>query len=174
MRVCIGGLPGSGTTTAAYLLADRTGLEVVSAGEVFRQMAREMGVTLAAFGRMAQKDEEIDAGLDRRMLSIARKKDEVILEGRLIGALCKKERMPALKIWLHAPASIRSARISGREDVGVERAVRDMLERENSERTRYMRYYGIDMDDLSIYDMIIDSETNAPEVIVEMIQEGMN
>ena len=173
MRVSIGGLPGSGTSTAAYLLAEKTGLEVVSAGEVFRQMAKEQGVSLAKFGKIAQKDENIDRGLDRRMLEIAKKRDTVILEGRLIGALCKKEEIETLAVWLESPRDIRAQRISQREGEDMAKTVQEMAERENSERTRYLRFYGLDMEDPSIYDAVIDSHKHNPPEIVELIMEAM-
>ena len=173
MRVSIGGLPGSGTTTAAYLLRDKTGMNVVSAGETFRQMAEERGVSLAEFGRMSEEDDSIDRGLDARMTSIARENDGIILEGRLIGALCKKENIPVLAVWLTAPPVVRAERISGREGLDLENTTKEMLEREKSEHTRYLSFYGIDNQDASLYDLVIDSHENSPEQIVDQILEAM-
>ncbi|MCK4717910.1 MAG: cytidylate kinase family protein [Thermoplasmata archaeon] len=173
LRVTIGGLPGSGTSTAAYLLGDRTGMKVVSAGETFRQMAKEEGISLADYGKMAENDDKIDRGLDERMLSIARERERIILEGRLIGALCKKEGVPVLATWLHAPPETRAERISGRDRTDMKRTVTDMLERERSEHTRYVEFYGVDNQDHEIYDLAIDSEKNDPEAIVSIILEAM-
>ncbi|MDG6220468.1 MAG: cytidylate kinase family protein [Candidatus Thermoplasmatota archaeon] len=173
MLVTIGGLPGTGTTTAAYLLAEKTKMAVVSAGETFRQMAREKGISLGDYGKMAEADDSIDRELDRRMLDMAKKNDALILEGRLIGALCKKENVAVLGVWLHAPVEVRAARISGRESTDMEKTMHDMLEREKSEHTRYLRFYGIDNRDPQIYDLVIDSNANDPETIVSMIMEAM-
>jgi Cytidylate kinase len=46
MRITISGLPGSGTTSLTYHLAEIHRYDVISAGEVFRQMAKERGLSL--------------------------------------------------------------------------------------------------------------------------------
>ncbi|WP_292351086.1 AAA family ATPase, partial [Methanomethylovorans sp. PtaU1.Bin093] len=57
MLITISGLPGSGTTTVSNLLSRHYEMEMISAGEVFRTLAKERGVTLAEFGELAEKDE---------------------------------------------------------------------------------------------------------------------
>ena len=44
-----------------------------------------------------------------------------------------------------------------------------MLKREKSESTRYKRYYNIDLDDTSIYDLIVDSSDKTPDEISKII-----
>lgn len=56
MRITVSGLPGSGTTSLSRYLAQRHGFEMISAGEVFRQLAREHHMELAEFGRLAEED----------------------------------------------------------------------------------------------------------------------
>jgi chloramphenicol 3-O-phosphotransferase len=42
-------------------------------------------------------------------------------------------------------------------------------ERERSERHRYLTYYGIDLDDRTIYDLVVDSTSASPEEIAKSI-----
>ena len=51
MRITVSGLPGSGTTSLSRYLAERQGFSMISAGEVFRQLAKEHNMELAEFGR---------------------------------------------------------------------------------------------------------------------------
>ena len=51
MKITISGLPGSGTTTVAKLLAERLGYKLISAGDVFRKLAMERGMTLEEFSK---------------------------------------------------------------------------------------------------------------------------
>ncbi|OYT63441.1 cytidylate kinase, partial [Methanosarcinales archaeon ex4484_138] len=60
MKITISGLPGSGTSTIAGMLADHMGLNLVSAGETFRRLAAEYNMSLEEFGVLAERDPEID------------------------------------------------------------------------------------------------------------------
>ena len=41
MKITIGGLPGSGTTTVSRILSEKLNLEWISAGKIFRELAKE-------------------------------------------------------------------------------------------------------------------------------------
>lgn len=154
MLLTISGLPGSGTTTVSRILAERHGLEMISAGELFRSLAKEYGMTLAEFGELAESDDSIDLKIDERQREIASTRDNVILEGRLAGHMAGK----ALKVWIKAPVEVRVNRIAGRESGPFEEKLEETKEREASEATRYSTIYGIDIRDMSIYDLVINSE----------------
>jgi cytidylate kinase len=154
MRVTVSGLPGSGTTTLAEALSSRFDLEHVSSGDVFRAMARERGVTLAEFGRIAEEDPEIDREIDERQREIARERDDVVMEGRLSGWMVEDAD---LRVWLAAPLEVRAERVADREEQTVEEAHDEIEKRQNSESRRYREIHGIDIGDLSVYDLVIDT-----------------
>ncbi|WP_406670274.1 AAA family ATPase [Methanolobus sp. ZRKC4] len=154
MLLTISGLPGSGTTTVSRILSEKHGLEMISAGEVFRSLANEYGMTLAEFGELAESDDSIDLKIDERQKEIANTRDNVILEGRLAGHMANK----ALKIWIKASVDVRVGRIVARESGSFEYKLSETIEREASESVRYKTIYDIDIRDLSIYDLVIDSE----------------
>ena len=168
MRLTIGGPPGSGKTTLARVLSQKTGMEIVYAGEIFRKMAEERGVSLEDFGKMAEEDESIDRALDERMLEIARERDDIILDGRLTGYLTKKHDIPAFRVYVTAEFPVRVERIAGREEKDKKTVEREILTREESEYRRYMKYYGFDIRDTSIYDIVIESDKMSPEAMAEM------
>lgn len=153
MLITVSGLPGSGTTTVSNLLARHYGMEMISAGEVFRTLAKERGVTLAEFGELAENDDSIDLQIDQRQQEIAATRDNIILEGRLAGHMAPH----ALKVWIKAPVEVRVQRIVGRESTSFDQAMKETLEREASEALRYREIHGIDISDLSAYDLVIDS-----------------
>jgi cytidylate kinase len=153
MLITVSGLPGSGTTTVSNLLAGHYGMEMISAGEVFRTLAKERGVTLAEFGELAEKDDSIDLQIDKRQQEIAAARDNIILEGRLAGHMAPH----ALKVWIKAPVEVRVQRIVGRENTSFKQVLEETLEREASEALRYREIHCIDINDLSIYDLVIDS-----------------
>jgi len=169
VRLTIGGPPGSGKTTLAKLLSQKTGMDIVYAGEIFRNMAEERGVSLEEFGRMAETDDTIDRELDERMVKIARERDDIILDGRLTGYMTHRNGIPAFRVYVTAEFPIRVERIAGREEKDRAQVEEEVLERERSEYERYMKYYGIDIRDTEIYDLVLDSSHMSPEALAERL-----
>jgi cytidylate kinase len=155
MLVTISGPPGSGTSTAARRLAAAAGLEHVSGGDLFRSLADERGLSLAELNERAETDDTIDRDLDRRLRATAVERDDVVLESRLAGWMAGGHA--DLKCWLDAPIAVRAERIADREDKSAAAARVETEEREASEAARYAGYYDIDIDDLSIYDLTLNT-----------------
>ncbi|MBK5189975.1 MAG: AAA family ATPase [Methanosarcinales archaeon] len=173
MRITISGLAGSGTTTVAELLSKELSMDVISAGEMFRAIAKEKSLQLGEFNKLAENNDDFDRGIDEKQGEEAMKRENVIVEGRLSGFFVPHAD---LKIWLKAPIEIRARRVAGREGMAYEEALAAMKNREQSEHKRYDQYYGINLDDLSIYDLVMDSSRWRGNGIVETILvaiEGM-
>jgi len=170
--ITIGGLPGSGTTTAARLLSDRLGLPWTNGGEIFRALAKEKGMELNEFGRYAERNPDVDRELDHRIVEIMRKGD-IILESRLAGVNASINHIPSLRVWLHATLEVRVGRIRNREGGNLDELREAVRERERSERSRYMNYYGFDYEDSSYYSLAVDSGTLLPDQIIERIVQAL-
>jgi len=163
--ITISGLVGSGKTTVAKALVNSLDLTHVQAGSVFREMAREKGMSLQEFSVVAEKDKNFDELVDERQKELA-KQGNVVIDGRLSGWLIDAD----LKIWLKARLEERVKRVAKREGKDYETALIETKEREKSELKRYKKLYGIDLNDLSPYDFIINTELWEAEVIVETIK----
>jgi len=166
MKVTISGPPGSGTTTLARIIAEKHHFTLISAGETFRDLAKERGLTLAGFGELAEKDVTIDALIDVRQKEIAKEKDDIVVEGRLSGWMVEDAD---LRIWLNAPIACRAKRISARDGMDEYTAREVTLQREESERTRYRNYYHIEIDDLTPYHLAMDSELWSGEALAGIV-----
>ena len=156
MRITVSGLPGSGTTSLSRYLSEHHGFSMISAGEVFRQLAKDHNMELAEFGRLAQENPEFDKMIDARQKEIAAGRDNIIVEGRLSGWMVTDAD---IRIWLFAPIACRIKRIVFRDQIADEKsAERITIDREECEAARYRSYYNIDINDLSIYQIILNSE----------------
>jgi cytidylate kinase len=167
MLITVSGPPGSGKSTNAAGLADALGLDHVSGGDIFREMAADNGMTPVEFNEHAEDDGAIDRDLDRRLREIARTRDAVVLESRLAGWLAGDEA--DLRLWFDAPIAVRAERIAEREDKAVDVARAETRRREASERKRYRAYYDIDIDDLSIYDAAYNTARWPPDQFLEAL-----
>jgi predicted cytidylate kinase len=170
--ITVGGPPGAGTSTLCKLLKDELDIDYVYAGQIFRSMAEEMNLSLAQFNDLCEKDPSYDQLLDNDMMDIARK-GNVIVEGRMIGPLCKKFEIPSLKIYIHADPKIRAERILERDGGDLYEAIRGMKDREESEAQRYLEYYGIDPRERTWYDIVIDSTNISPHEELDIILKEM-
>ena len=171
--ITISGTPGSGKSTVAELLHEKTNIPYVYAGMIFRNLANEYEMSLEAFGKYCETHEQVDKELDEKQVNILRK-GNVILEGRLSGWLAFKNDIDAVKIMIDADESTRASRIVNREDGTVEQRLKEMKKREASERKRYQTYYGIDLLETSIYDIVIDSSDKTADEIVLLISDFLS
>lgn len=164
--VTISGLHGTGKSSVADRIAQHFGLRRVSAGMIFRAIAKERGYTLEEFSKIAQENDEIDRELDER-LRIEASRGNVVIDGQLSAWMAGNHA--DFKILLVAPIEVRVKRIASRDDVQYEDALRETTVREASERERYKRFYGIDISDLTIYDLILNTELFDLEGVVRIV-----
>lgn len=169
MRITISGPPGSGKTTACSKLSEALGLEAVVFGKIFREFAAEKNLSLGELGAIAENDPSIDRMIDSRILEIARAHSEIILESRLSAYMLARNGIPAFKILLDASPDVRMARVGVREGETLEEATAKTVERQNSEAKRYMKYYGIDINDFSVYDLVLNTDDMTPDQVLETI-----
>ena len=168
MLVTVSGLPGSGTSTVARLAAQRLGLAHVDGGTVFRAMASERGLGLRAFSSVAEANPEIDIELDARLAAVARA-GNVVLESRLAAWIAANEGIPGTRVWIDGDEGVRAQRVALREQTEPGQALEANRAREASERHRYKTLYGIDLDDRSVYDLVIDATDQSAEAVAESI-----
>lgn len=169
MRISISGLPGAGTTTVSKKLAKKLNYKHIDVGQIFRQAALEHKMSLFDFENYVLKHLEEDRKIDQRVMDYARENKDIILEGRLTGWMTKRNKIPCFKVWFSAPKKIRAERIAQREKISFPEALKDINLREAAIRQRYKNCYKIDIDDLSIYDLRVDSARKTPEEIVNLI-----
>ena len=166
MIITIGGLAGTGTTTTAELLSEKLDIPYISAGFVFREMAAERGMSVLEFSEFAEGNDDIDKEIDKRQAQKASEAENLIVEGRLSAFFVDNAD---LRVWLVTPFDVRSKRIAEREDKTLEVAKEEIITREESEALRYMEIHNIDISNMDIYDIIINTDTFNPENVSEII-----
>lgn len=164
--ITISGLHGTGKSSVADIVAKRFGLKRVSAGVIFRELAKKRGLTLEEFSIVAEDDESIDRELDA-LLKTTAMKGNVLLDGQLAGWMAGD--YANFKILLTASVDARVKRIAERDEVSLEHARRETLNREKSERERYLEFYGVDISDQSIYDLVLNTEKYDLQGVIKVL-----
>ncbi|MBD3261077.1 MAG: AAA family ATPase [Candidatus Altiarchaeales archaeon] len=154
MIITVSGSAASGKTTLAEKLSSKLGFKHISAGRIMREMAQEKDMTLLEFSAWAENHPEVDEQIDGRQKQLS-KDGDCVVDGRLSGWFLNAN----LAVWLWAPVSERARRVIGRgeEYETLQQAVEDIKAREESEKKRYKKYYDIDLDDLSCYDLVLNT-----------------
>lgn len=168
--ITVSGPPGCGASTLCTRLADAMNCPYVAGGDIFRDIAEERDMTLTQLSAAAQKSDEIDRALDHRLRDIAEKwgaaNKPFILESRLAGWLAGDRA--DLRIYLDAPENVRMDRIAERDETAAEMGVREV-----GEAGRYESYYEIDVDDLELYDVHLNTARWGQRGVFELVRTAI-
>jgi CMP/dCMP kinase len=154
MIITVSGPHGTGKSTYAARLAESLHLRHISAGALFRRIAKEKKISLEKLGETALQDSSIDKLVDEGTISEA-EKGNVVVDGQLAGWILKDRA--DLRIYLMAPEEVRLERIAKRDRVSLEEARVQTEQRESVQRERYSRHYGFHVEDRSIYHLVLDT-----------------
>lgn len=170
MIITISGLHGTGKSTIAKLIAEKLRIQYYSTGQVFRDLALEMNMSLEEFTKYTEENPDIDKKLDNKIIEIAQK-GNIVIDSQLSGYILKT--IADFKILLTCSLETRINRMSDRDNNSYEEKVKETILREKSELERFKRLYDIDLNDQEelnqLYDLIIDTENLTVEEILEKI-----
>ncbi len=174
--IVVNGDLGSGKSTVSTLLAQRLGIRRISVGDLYREMARQRGVTALQLNLHAELDDKIDHYVDRLQADIATSGERLVVDSRLAWFFFGD----ALKVHLITDPTVAAHRVLGRPESSVEsyrsatEARERLAERSESERVRFIERYGADKTRLRNYDLVCDSTRATPEDIVARVVEALS
>ncbi|MBI2558827.1 (d)CMP kinase [Candidatus Woesearchaeota archaeon] len=176
MIVTISGKAGSGKSTVAKLLSERLKLKHYSIGDLMRVMAMEKRITLLELNKLAEKDKSIDFELDNKLKEMGNTKDNFVVDGRLTAFFIPNADV---RVFLDADDQIRAERIlkdrrQQEKNKDMDEAINNIKKREESEKKRYQKYYGINYFDKKLYNYVIDTTQLTPEQVVGQVVKFVN
>lgn len=171
MRITISGKAGTGKSTVAKLLSEKLELKHYSIGDLMRAMAVERKISLLELNRLAEKDKSIDFELDNKLKELGKTKDDFIVDGRLTAFFIPHAD---IKVFLEADDNVRAERIlkdkrQQEKSQNLKQMISDVRKREESEKKRYKKYYGVDYTDKKLYNFVIDTTKLQPNEVVDKI-----
>jgi CMP/dCMP kinase len=172
MLITLGGKAGSGKSTISHLLTDKLWLQRISIGDMKRQLAQQMNLTIQEFNILGDKPEN-QQEFDKKYEDYQRSIDihsKTILESRL-WFYCQPN---AFKVFLDigdeqaAKRILGDTRTSERFD-SLQQAINKVRERNSLDQERYIKLYDIDYFDPKHYNLVIDTSDKTPEEISTII-----
>jgi len=179
MIITISGMPGSGKSSVAKLLAKKLGYKRFSSGDFQRDLAKERGLTTKELGDLQARDPELDMITDKRMEEFGNKQDNFVMDAWLGAKFIPHSK----KIFLSADQETRAKRIF--DDKGnkqrmdseklqdFEQTMANMIKRDKVNVERWKRYYNFDYTNKEHYDLVIDTTNLTLKQVVERILKAV-
>lgn len=179
MRFSITGHLGSGKSTICKLLKKEFNFEVISAGSLMRELATEKGVSVLDFQKSNSNLEHVDNYIDSSI--VAKNKGisddkNVIFDSRMAWHFLPE----TFKIFIVVSpyeAALRTYLTRDTKDekyTCVEEAMNKLIERRVVENRRYKAIYEVNCEDLSNYDVVIDTSFISPKEAMDIIMDCYN
>jgi len=173
--VTIAGTLGSGKSSTSDLVAKKLGFKRFSAGDFFRKIGLDLGISLNEVSKRAEVDPVIDKMTDDEVRKVGNM-SKVVIDSRTAFHFIPE----AFKIYLDLPPEIAKERILNNlnentlrkqsEDSSTKEEIyKKIVSRLESERKRYKELYGIDHTDKNNFDLVIDTNKNNLEQVVDII-----
>jgi cytidylate kinase len=173
--ITICGSLGSGKSSTAKKVAEKLGFRHFSSGDFFRQVGLDLGLSVTETNKRAETDKKIDEMTDQKLRDL-NNENKIVVDSRTAYHWIPK----SFKVYLDLPKDIAKERIlnSTKEDKLREKSeqiktsedvLKKMTERFESEQKRYWDLYKIDNTDKEQFDLIIDTNKNNLEQVVDIV-----
>lgn len=170
LKISLAGDLGSGKSTVGAILANKYGLETISIGQIQREMATEMGMDTVTFNKYMESHPEYDKILDDKLREYELKEGNYLFDSRLAWHFVPSSFSVYMTINVETAAKrIINANRDTEKYSSVEEAVSKITARRKSENLRYKDFYGVDISNLSNYDLVVVTDGKTPEEIVNEI-----
>lgn len=154
MIIAISGPHGAGKTTIAKKIAEQLGLKYLSAGQIFRTLAKERKMSIIEFTKYVSDHPEIDIMIDEIVKKEA-ERDNIVLDSQL--AYKMVEKLDPIRVMVTAKREDRIIRLMQRENISYNEAKIEIELRDNEERKRFKRLYNVDLWNPKDFHIIINT-----------------
>ena len=103
--ITFGGYIGSGKSTVAPLVAQALGYENLYVGGIFREIAKERGMSLEKFYASLASDPELERSVDARQIDLMHRSN-LVVQGRMAYFFAKQSGQPAINIFLAVDSGV--------------------------------------------------------------------
>lgn len=173
--ITIAGDLASGKSRITDLLQKNLQYEIYRNGEYVRRLAKEKGLDVTSFNEYLKDHPEIDQEIERSAAAYAEEHDNLIVDARL-GWYAIPD---SFKVYLRVDIDVAAKRAFYDENrketekfATIEEQKQDMVKRFSLENERFFKLYGIHKEDMSNYDLVVDTTNNTIEENANMIEEA--
>ncbi|MDP2947169.1 MAG: AAA family ATPase [Nanoarchaeota archaeon] len=173
--ITITGTLGSGKSSTAKEVAKILGFKHFSSGDFFRQVGLDLGLSVTETNIRAETDPKIDEMTDKKLQDLNNSK-KIVIDSRTAYHWIPE----SFKVYLDLPPEVAKVRIlnsikgdklreQSEQVFSLEEVYEKMRERFESEQKRYWDLYKINNTDKNQFDLVIDTNKNNLNQVVEII-----
>jgi cytidylate kinase len=170
--ITISGKPGSGKSSTAERVAELLGYTRHSSGDIVREMIKKKKMTLMEFNTEALENPDLDNKVDAELRNLRNQRD-IVIDSRL-GFYWIPESFKVF-LWLsnevamariYKDANLNTKRSSvGEESDDMSDIFDQVEERQQNERDRFRKRYGVNPFDTSHFDLVVDTSRHSPQTV---------
>jgi cytidylate kinase len=161
IKVCISGFTASGKTTIAELVANKLGIEHIH--KSYKEYVKSE-FDIAKF--TSEASEQFVKSFDNEIKKLAEESTSCVLSTWLAPWMVKDA---TLRVWLYASLEERAKRWSKNYKTDIKTAEKLISEKDQSEVDSIKKIYNIDLNDRSIFDIVINTGLIGPQESADII-----
>lgn len=170
--ITLAGDLASGKGTVSVLLKEELNYEIYRNGDYVRKLAKEKGLNITSYNEYLKDHPEIDQEIEKSAAKYAENHDELIVDARL-GWYAIPD---SFKIYMTVDINVAAQRAfedAKRKETeafaSVEEQKEDIIRRYKLENERFFNLYGVRKEDMSNYDLVVDTTSLTPEQVKDKI-----
>lgn len=170
--ITIAGDHASGQGTLSNNLQTKLGYEIYRNGQYVRKLASEKGMSIVDFQIYLNEHPDLDRTIEKSAADYASTRNNLIIDAKLGWYAIPDSFKIYLKVDLEVSAK-RAFKDASRKNTepfaSLEEAKDKIMYRHNEETNRWQEEYGVNRDDMSNYDLVIDTTNLTPEEVCNMV-----
>ena len=180
-NITVSGRIGSGATTLATHLAEKLGWEILDGGKLFRKINAELGLSIT---QSNNRPDSFDLEYEERIKTMLREGKYQVIQSHLAGFDAQGVE-GIFKILVVVEDSqgedkpeIRIDRLVNRDNVSIEEAKHEVLERERSHLEKFRRLYASGDTawvywDKKYYDLVVNTFSHNATESVQIVLDAL-
>ena len=172
--ITIAGDLASGKSRVTDMLKQDLNYEIYRNGEYVRKLAKEKGLNITSFNEYLKDHPEIDQQIEKSAAEYAKTHDNLIVDARLGWYAIPNSFKIYLKVDIDVAAK-RAFEDENRKETEkfetIEEQKADMIRRYKLENERFFKLYGVRKEDMSNYDLVVDTTNSTVEKTAKLIEE---
>lgn len=172
--ITIAGDLASGKSRVTDILRQDLNYEIYRNGEYVRKLAKERGLNITSFNEYLKDHPEIDQQIEKSAAEYAKTHDNLIVDARLGWYAIPNSFKIYLKVDIDVAAK-RAFEDENRKETEkfetIEEQKADMIRRYKLENERFFKLYGVRKEDMSNYDLVVDTTNSTVEKTAKLIEE---